>query len=60
MKEKRIKIVIALFILMVIVLGILFLLEFIDFYNDYKCSTTTDVNYYIDNNCRRFERWKNI
>ena len=56
MKENRIKIVIALFILMVIILGILFLLEFIDFYNDYKCSTTTDVSYYIDNNCRRFER----
>ena len=56
MKEKRIKIVIALFILMVIVLGILFLLELKDFYDDYKCSTTTDVNYYIDNNCRRFER----
>ena len=56
MKEKTIKIVIALFILMFIVLGILFLIEIIDFYNDYKCSTTTDVNYYIDNNCRRFER----
>lgn len=56
MKEKRIKIVIALFILMVIILGILFLIEIIDFYNDYKCSTTTDVSYYIDNNCRRFER----
>ena len=56
MKEKRIKIAIALYILMAIILGILSLLEFIDFYNDYKCSTTTDVTYYIDNNCRRFER----
>lgn len=56
MKEKRIKIVIALFILMFIVLGILFLIELKDFYDDYKCSTTTDVSYYIDNNCRRFER----
>ena len=56
MKEKTIKIVIALFILMVIILGILFLIEIIDFYNDYKCSITTDVNYYIVNNCRRFER----
>lgn len=56
MKEKLVNTFIALFILMFIVLGILFLIEFIDFYNDYKCSTTTDVNYYIDNNCRRFER----
>ena len=56
MKEKRIKIVIALFILMAIILGILFLLEFIDFYNDYKCSTTTDVSYYFYITCRRFEK----
>ena len=56
MKEKFVNIIITLFILMIIVLGILLLIEFIDFYNDYKCSTTTDVNYYINNNCRRFER----
>ena len=56
MKEKIVNSFIALFILMFIVFGILFLIEFIAFYNDYKCSTTTDVSYYIDNNCRRFER----
>ena len=54
MKEKRIKIVIALFILMVIILGILFLLEFIDFYNDYKCSTSQDINWFMENNCMRY------
>lgn len=56
MKEKFVNIIITLFILMIIVLGILFLIELKDFYDDYKCSTTTDVNYYIDNNCRRFEK----
>ena len=38
------------------ILGILYLLELEEFYNDYKCSITTDASYYIDNNCRRFER----
>ena len=56
MKKFIVNTFITLFILMVIISGILFLIELIDFYNDYKCSTTTDVNYYIDNNCRRFER----
>lgn len=56
MKKFIVNTFIALFILIFIGIGILFLIEFIDFYNDYKCSTTTDVNYYIDNNCRRFER----
>lgn len=26
----------------------------IDFCNDYKCSTTTDINYFIENNCQRY------
>lgn len=56
MKEHLFDIIIALLILIFIGIGILFLLELKEFYNDYKCSTTTDVNYYIDNNCRRFER----
>lgn len=56
MKEKVVDIIIELPILIFIGIGILFLLELKEFYNDYKCSTTSDINYYIDNNCRRFER----
>ena len=56
MKENLINTIIALLILIFIGIGILFLFELKEFYNDYKCSTKTDVTYYIDNNCRRFER----
>lgn len=56
MKENLLDIIIALLILIFIGIGILFLFEIKEFYNDYKCSTTTDITYYIDNNCRRFER----
>ena len=55
MKENLLDILIALLILVIIGIGILFILELKEFYNDYKCSTTTDITYYIDN-CRRFER----
>ena len=56
MKENLLDIICALLILIFIGIGILFLLELKEFYNDWKCSTTTDVTYYNDNNCRRFER----
>lgn len=56
MKENLFDIIIALLILIFIGIVILFLLELKEFYNYYKCSTTTDVTYYIDNNCRRFEK----
>lgn len=29
----------------------------IDFKNDYDCSTTTDINWYMEHNCTRYERW---
>ena len=25
-----------------------------DFYKDYKCSTTTDINWFIENNCLEY------
>lgn len=56
MKENLLNIIIVLLILIFIGIGILFIIELKEFYNDYKCSTTTDFTYYIDNNCRRFER----
>ena len=56
MKENLLDIIIVLLILIFIGIGILLLFELKELHNDYKCSTTTDINYYIDNNCRRFER----
>ena len=35
-----------------IMLGILFVLT--DFYNDYKCSTTTDPSYWLKHNCIKY------
>lgn len=56
MKENLLDIIIILIILIFIGIGILFVYEIKEFYEDWKCSTTTDINYYIENNCKRFER----
>ncbi len=34
----------------------LFIYVMIDFKNDYDCSTTYDVDWYIEHNCMRYER----
>lgn len=47
-------------ILFFIICSALFILTFIifligtNFYNDYKCSTTTDPNYWVEHNCIRY------
>ena len=33
---------------------IIFMIVVVDFYNDYKCSTTTDPEYFKENNCIRY------
>lgn len=42
--------------LMIIVIILLFLLLRLmtDFYNDYKCSTTTDIKWFNENNCIKY------
>lgn len=37
-----------------IIICALFTYTMIDFYNDYKCSTTTDIRWFLDNNCMRY------
>ena len=37
-----------------IIICALFVYIIIDFYNDYKCSTTTDIRWFLDNNCMRY------
>lgn len=56
MKENLFDIIISLLILIFIGIGILFLFELKEFYKDWKCSTTQDLTYYTENNCKRFER----
>ena len=47
-------IVLILISILMILIGISYSLY--DFYNDYKCSTTTDINWFIENNCMRYMR----
>ena len=45
--------------LVIIVIAIMVfigVITLITFYQDYKCSTTTDIKYYIKNNCERFNK----
>lgn len=45
---------IALLCLLMVGIGILFVIEIKEFYEDWKCSTTTDIEYFEKNNCIRF------
>ena len=38
--------------IIMILLGIFW--QIIDFYNDYKCSTSQDINWFMENNCIRY------
>lgn len=51
-KYKKYLIIIAIFFILII-LG-LFIYELIDFYNDYQCSTTNDLEWFLKNNCMRY------
>lgn len=51
--DKVDKIIIIAFIIFMIILIYLF----IDFYNDYKCSTR-DSEYFKTHNCERYLKWK--
>lgn len=37
-----------------ILLSIIIIYELIDFYNDYVCSTTTNINWYNTHNCIKY------
>ena len=50
------KVILVLTLIMIAVLFILFIYVMIDFKNDYDCSTTTDIKWYIEHNCMRYER----
>ena len=50
------KIMIGLILTILAILMCLFIYVMIDFKNDYDCSTTTDIDWYIKHNCMRYER----
>lgn len=45
--------IIIMIIFILFVIGI-FIYEIIDFYNDYQCSTTNNIEWFINNNCMRY------
>lgn len=49
--KKKAQILIIIGSLMIIT-GIV--IEIADFYNDYKCSTTTDIKWFFKNKCERY------
>lgn len=44
--------------LVLAVIGVLMIIAgvLVDFYLDYQCSTTTDIKWFIENNCMRYMR----
>lgn len=42
----------------ILIIGIMILLgifwQIIDFYNDYRCSITKDIDWFINNNCMKY------
>lgn len=55
-KLKSVLITIICFLLMLILIATTI---GIDFYNDYVCSNTDDINYYNEHDCKKYERNKN-
>lgn len=51
-KEYKVAIALAVIGILMIVPGIIY--GIVDFYNDYKCSTTKDINWFMENNCMRY------
>lgn len=51
-KEYKVAIALAVIGILMIVSEIIY--GIVDFYNDYKCSTTEDINWFMENNCMRY------
>ena len=48
------KLAVVLFIIGVIMIVSGICYEIYDFYHDYECSTTQDMNWFIDNGCMKY------
>lgn len=49
---KKLSYVLAIIGAIIIIAGIIY--EIVDFYNDYQCSTSQDINWFMENNCMRY------
>ena len=51
-KEYKVAILLAIIGALMIVSEVIY--EMVDFYSDYKCSTSQDINWFMKNNCMRY------
>ena len=49
---KKLSYVLAIIGAVMIIAGIIY--KIVDFYNDYQCSTSQDINWFMENNCIKY------
>lgn len=54
MNERLSNLLIALIIIGIAMILTGILITLVNFYNDYQCSTTTDIKWFIENDCMRY------
>lgn len=54
MNERLRKLSIILIIIAVLMILSGITITLVNFYNDYQCNTTTDIKWFIENDCMRF------
>lgn len=56
LSNKTINRIIYVSIAMILILFVIIAYTMVEFYNDYRCSTTSSIEWYINHNCSRFEK----
>lgn len=54
MEDKILILLSMVAVIFAVIFAFILLWILIDFYNDYQCSTTQDIKWYVDNNCIRY------
>ena len=49
---KKVSYVLAIIGAIIIIAGIIY--KMVDFYKDYQCSTSQNINWFMENNCMRY------
>lgn len=49
---KKNNIILIIVGIIIIIMAIVY--QIIDFYNDYQCSTSQDINWFMENNCIKY------
>ena len=54
MDKKTENIILIISMILVIIITFVIGMVIIDFYKDYQCSTSQDINWFMENNCMRY------